>query len=463
MEFYSIIIILLAVAVGLSPIATKIKLPYPVLLLLAGIGVGFIPGFHGVGINPEVAFLIFLPPMLYDAAYNIHFKGFVSNISTISALAITLVFVTTAAIATTVHFTIGLSWQLSFVLGAILSPPDAVAAASATKGLGLPQRTNIVLEGESLINDASALVAFRFAVAAVAGSTFVFWQAGISFVITLAGGFLIGLGISAVFVWLTRKRKLDSNVIVTLHLMLPFVAYLIAENLHVSGVIAVVVAGLMVARRKNLFSEKTTVQSKSLWETITFILNGLIFILIGIEFPHTLQNIPASSILPLTGCAFLIFAVALLVRMLVIFEHKASMKKRLEKVKMQFSKPQHLNMRHRSKPFLRSAKNIGLSHRIKRRQIPFEQRLHIFETLLLTSKEAIVIGWSGMRGIVSLASALSLPLLLADGSVFPQRDTILFLTVVVVILMLVIQGLGLPLLVKVLKINETEHVVAPDI
>lgn len=173
MEAYTVVIILLAVAIGLSPVAAKVKFPYPVLLLIVGIGIGFIPGFHALSVHPEVVFLLFLPPLLYDAAYHIPFHDFKQNLQTISLLAFALVFITTAGIALAVHYCLGWPWSLSFVVGAILSPPDAIAATNVTKGLGLPHRTNIVLEGESLINDASALVAFRFAVVAVAGSVFV--------------------------------------------------------------------------------------------------------------------------------------------------------------------------------------------------------------------------------------------------------------------------------------------------
>ncbi|GAB6011767.1 Na+/H+ antiporter [Viscerimonas tarda] len=442
MELYSAVIILLAVAIGLSPVAAKMKLPYPVLLLAAGIVVGFIPEFHRITIDPEVVFLIFLPPMLYDAAYNISFKDFKANLSTISMLAIMLVFITTIAIAVAAHYFIpGMTWQLSFVLGAILSPPDAIAATSVTKGLGLPHRTNVVLEGESLINDASALVAFRFAVAAVAGSAFIPWQAALMFLLAIAGGLLVGWGIWVLFLLLVKKRKLDTNVIVSLNILLPFVAYLIAENLHVSGVIAVVTTGLIVSRNRNKFSEQTNIQSKSAWNTAVFILNGLVFILIGVEFPYLLQNIPLQDILQLIGFSFLIFGVALSIRMAVIFWHKTTMEKRHSAFKKRLSEFKTGKI-HRQK--------VDKKNRLS------EDRLKMLESLLLHWKEAFIIGWSGMRGIVSLAAALSLPLLMADGSAFPHRNTILFLTVSVVIIMLVVQGLGLPLLVRLLNIEEKE-------
>jgi CPA1 family monovalent cation:H+ antiporter len=446
MEVYSIVIILLAVAIGLFPIAGKMKLSYPVLLLVTGVAVGFIPDFHLVSIQPEVVFLLFLPPMLYDAAYNISFKDFRLNLPTISMLAIVLVFVTTTGIAVAVHYLIpGMTWSLSFVLGAILSPPDAIAATSVTKGLGLPHRTSAILEGESLINDASALVALRFAVAAVAGSAFIPWEAGLLFLVALFGGFIVGWLLSHVFTFIAKK-KLDRNVIVSLHLMLPFVAYLIAEEFHVSGVIATVTAGLLVSRHKNKLPKAILAQSKSVLDTVIFILSGLVFILIGLVFPQVLQHIPPADFVPLIGCAFLIFVVALFIRMVVIFWHRHSTRKKYRTFRQAIRRDDTRRIE-------------GIARRLQQ-QFPrdsrpsMEERAANFKSLLLTWKEAMIIGWSGMRGIVSLAAALSLPLVMADGSVFPQRDVIIFLTVTVVILMLVIQGLGLPILIKRLNIKQ---------
>jgi CPA1 family monovalent cation:H+ antiporter len=378
--------------------------------------------------------------MLYDAAYNISFKDFKSNLPTISLLAITLVFVTTTAIAVAVHFCIpGITWPLSFVLGAILSPPDAIAATSVTKGLGLPHRTATILEGESLINDASALVAFRFAVAAVAGSTFIPWKAGMMFLVALVGGLLVGWVLSHIFVFFAQKQW-DKNVTGSMNLLLPFVAYLVAENLHVSGVIATVTVGLLIARHKDKLPEQTVIQSKSVLDMIVFILGGLVFILIGLEFPSVLKKIPANEIGTLIGCAFLIFGVALLIRMAIIFWHKLAKEKQLSVFKKRLKEPQMVEAS------IRRSKMRGENQ-------SFEEISKRFESQLLNWKEAIIIGWSGMRGIVSLAAALSLPLLMADGSEFPQRNTILFLSVAVVIIMLVVQGLGLPILVKLLKMK----------
>ena len=435
MEIYNVIIILLAIAIGLYPVAARLHVPYPILLLVVGIGVGFIPHFDAININPEVIFLIFLPPFLYDAAYNISSKEFKRNISVISLLAFTLVFITTSIIAVVTHFILGLDWALSFVLGAILSPPDAIAATGVTKNLGLPHRTSTILEGESLINDASALVALRFAVAAVAGSEFVFLQAGVIFLVALIGGGILGWALARIFIF-TAKKLADKNVVVALNLLLLFSIYILAEKIGVSGVIAVVAFGLTVSQYKNQVYEKSVMQSKSFLETTVFILSGLIFILIGLEFPQVLKNIPNSQFLPLIGIAFLIFLVALLVRMVVIFRYKVHTHKRY----MSIANMSEKQIQHFENHF---GKNDS-----------FRKRLEYNKSLLLNSKEAFIIGWSGMRGIVSLAAALSLPLVMADGNSFPRRDTLIFITVTVVIMMLFIQGLGLPFMIKHLKFKE---------
>ncbi len=445
MESYSIVITLLAVAIGLYPVAIRIKLPYPILLLAVGIAVGFIPRFGSISIDPEVVFLIFLPPMLYDAAFNISFKDFKSNLNTISLLSISLVFITTTGIAVVARYCIpGMTWPLAFVLGAILSPPDAIAASGVTKGLGLPHRTSTILEGESLVNDASALVAFRFAVAAVAGSAFIPWKAGLMFLVALGGGFLMGVIIWMAFALINKKFNLSTSVIVSLNLLLPFVVYLLAEDVHVSGVIAVVTAGLIISKNKDKLPEAVKIQSKSVWETAIFILGGLIFVLIGLQFPQVIKNIPYEIFWPLIGCSFLIFFVALIIRMITIFWHRFDSKRKSESIRK----------RHSNFPGIISGANLDEKHK-KQIEENYKKRIERYLSFVpLSIKECIVIGWSGMRGIVSLAAALSLPLLMDDGSVFPQRDVIIFLTVVVVIIMLLVQGLGLPLLIKVLKISE---------
>ncbi|GAB4015511.1 Na+/H+ antiporter [Spirosoma migulaei] len=417
MENYSIILFLLAVMIGLSAVADKIKLPYPILMVTAGIAVGFIPGMPKIEIDPDVVFLLFLPPMLYDAAFNISWTEFKKNINTISSLAFALVFLTASGIAITAYFIIpGMTWPLAFVLGAILSATDAVAAMSITKGLGLSHKTLTILEGESLINDASGLIAYRLAVAAVAGSSFVFWKAGLQFLLLIGGGFAVGWVLGNGLRFILKQLSGNKLVAISFTLLMPFIAYSVAEELHVSGVIAVVTLGLIISQfAKKLFPDGTKAQSKAIWEIIVFILNGLVFVLIGLEFPYVLDNIDRQEILPLIGYSFLVCLVALAIRMARVFLQK-----------------------------------INIDRAFRKTQ---DSR---FEDAQLDWKNCLIISWSGMRGIVSLATAIALPVTLADGQAFPQRDTVIFIAVVTVLITLVGQGLSLPMLVKRLGVTKDE-------
>ncbi len=415
MENYSIVIFILAIMIGLSAIADKIKIPYPILLVIAGMAIGFIPALPKITLDPEVIFLIFLPPMLYDAAFNISFKEFKVNINTISTLSISLVFITVIGIAVLAHYCIpGMTWPLSFVLGAILSATDAVAAVSVTKGLGLSHKTLTILEGESLINDASALVAYRFAVAAVTGTSFIFWKASLSFVILLVGGLVIGLILSKTLAFFLKRVQHNSMVVISLMLLMPFVTYSVAEELHVSGVIAVVTLGLTISRFSNqVFPATLKQESKTIWDIIVFLLNGLVFILIGLEFPHVVDSMEPGQILPYIGYAFLVWSITLALRMSRMFLQRINLQQAFKKGKGK-----------------------------------------ITEHALLDFKNSVIISWSGMRGIVSLAIAIGLPATLADGSLFPERNAIIFISVVVVLFTLIVQGLSLPLIIKLFKTEE---------
>lgn len=399
--------------IGLSAIADRIKLPYPIVLITAGIALGFIPTLPEIELNPEVIFLIFLPPLLYDAAFNISFKDFITHINTIGSLAVGLVFLTTTGIAVLSHYMIpGMSWPLSFVLGAILSATDAVAAIGITKGLGLSHKTVTILEGESLVNDASALVAYRFAVAAVTGTAFVFWKASLQFFVLMAGGFLVGFVAARILAFILKRTHKDTLVSVSFLLLMPFVTYRLAEELNVSGVIAVVMLGLGISRFSNrmIFPENLKHQSRSIWAMIIFLLNGLIFILIGLEFPYVLKRIDHGQVLPYIGYALLITVAALALRMARVFLQRINLQKAFQKKKGR-----------------------------------------IREEALLDLQSSLIIGWSGMRGIVSLAIALGLPETLENGEPFPMRDAIIFIAIAVVLFTLLGQGLLLPWLVKKMK------------
>lgn len=424
MEHYSIVLFILGLMIVLSSIATRIKIPYPILLVTAGIGIGFIPGIPTIILNPEIIFLIFLPPLLFDAAFNISYKEFKNNLATISTLAFPLVFFTTTAIAVVAHYLIpNMSWSMSFALGAILSPPDAVAATNVTKGLGLSHRTTTILEGESLVNDASGLIAFRFALAAIVGTSFDMWKAPLQFLIVVAGGLFVGVAIGRILAFFLLRVYNNSLIGISAIALTPFIAYLVAEEFHVSGVLAVVVLGVTLAVFSGrLITEETKKQNKSFWDVIIFLLNGLVFILIGLQYPLVIKNINHEDILPFIGYSFLISFIMLVLRIFWVFGHSKNLKKAIDK---------------------RTQNILG-----------FRTRLYADEKI--DWKNSMIIGWAGMRGIVSLASALSLPFLLSDGTPFVQRDSIIFISVVVVLITLIIQGLTLPLIVKALDRAEKQ-------
>lgn len=411
MENYTIILLIMALMIGVSGMADKIKLPVPVLLLIVGISIGFMPAMPAIGLNPEIIMLLFLPPLLYDAAFNISFKEFRTHISTISTLAIGLVFITAAGIAVIVHYMIpGMSWPLSFVLGAILSATDAVAAIGITKGLRLPHSTVTILEGESLVNDASALVAYRFAVAAVTGIAFIWWKAWLQFLVVLGGGFLVGLIISWILALALRFFRHHDMVIISLMLLMPFVTYLLAEHFNVSGVIAVVVLGLGMSRlSREKFPQSIKEQSRHFWDVIIFLLNGLIFLLIGLQFPVVLKKMSLTQVWPYIGYAAMIALVALGIRMIRVYLQ-------------QFDLQRAFNGKRR--------------------------RTRISEEALFDSRTSFIITWSGMRGIVSLAIAIGLPATLENGAPFPMRNEIIFLSIAVVLFSLLGQGLTLPWVVR---------------
>ncbi|MGN7824998.1 Na+/H+ antiporter [Chitinophaga varians] len=408
MENYSIILVIMAIMIGVSGIAEKIKLPVPVLLLAVGIAIGFLPSMPGIELNPEIVMLLFLPPLLYDAAFNISFREFRININTISTLAIGLVFITTGGIAVVAHYLIpGMTWQLAFVLGAILSATDAVAAIGITKGLGLPHNTVTILEGESLVNDASALVAYRVAVAAVAGTAFVTWKALLQFLLVLGGGFVVGVILAKTLAFFIRFFRTNDMVVIGLMLLMPFVTYAVAEHFQVSGVIAVVTLGLGMSRlSRQKFPEELRNQSKHFWDVIIFLLNGLIFLLIGLQFPLVLKKMQEAQVWPYIGYAALIAVVALGIRLVRVYLQQFNLQK------------------------------------------AFQGKRRISQYALFDSKTSFIITWSGMRGIVSLAIAIGLPVLLQSGAPFPMRNEIIFLSIAVVLFSLLGQGLSLPWVVR---------------
>jgi len=411
MENYGIVILIMGIMIGASGMAGKTRIPAPVFLILVGIGVGFLPSMPPVELDPSIVMLIFLPPLLYDAAFNISYEVFRTNINTIGTLAIGLVFLTTIGIAAIAHYCIpGMNWPLSFVLGAILSATDAVAAINITRGLGLPHKTITILEGESLVNDASGLVAYRFAVAAVTGVAFVFGKALLTFLGVVAGGFLVGALMGKLLSIALRWWRTNDMVVISLMLLTPFITYFTAEHYHVSGVIAVVILGLTISRlSREKFPQRIKQQSRNFWDVIIFLLNGLIFVLIGLQYPVVLKKMDPGQVWPYVGYAALITVAAFGIRLIRVY-----------------------------------LQQLNLQRAFKGKR----GRGRISEEALFDSKTSLIISWSGMRGIVSLAIAFGLPEVLDNGQPFPMRNNIIFLSIAVVLFSLLGQGLTLPLIVK---------------
>jgi CPA1 family monovalent cation:H+ antiporter len=413
MHNLAIILIIFGILLALQAIADKIKLPNAVLLVIVGLSLFFIPGLPSLELNPDVIFLIFLPPILYDAASHTSWHDFKAEIRPISTLAFTLVFLTTGAVAIACYYMIpGFTWPLAFVLGAIVSPPDAVAATSIIKGMGLNKKVLTILEGESLVNDASALIAYRFAIAAIGTGSFVFVQAGTDFLILLFGGVLIGLALGYVFSIIHRIVRSNAVISTSLTLLTPFAAYLLAEHWHTSGVLAVVSAGLIISwRSSEIFSYETRIRNHAVWDTVIFLLNGFIFIIIGLQLPAILDDLGDYTMHDLLLYGGIVAGVTIAVRILWVFGASYS--------------------------FFKTGKHS--------------------EDEGDTWKNVLIVAWTGTRGVVSLATALALPLTLSTGAAFPHRSLILFLAFAVIFVTLVVQGLSLPLLIRVLGVKPHLH------
>ena len=415
---FKIVILIMAILISLSAVAHKRKFPYPILLVIAGLIIGFMPGLPNLALDPDVVFVIILPPLLYDAASKTSWNEFRSSIRPISALAISLVFFTTVAVAVTAHYIIpGFTWPLAFVLGAVVSPPDAVAASGIIKGLGLNKRVITILEGESLVNDASALIAYRYAVAAVTTGTFVFWQAGLQFLLVAGMGILIGILTGYLFV-LTLNRIHNNPIVETsFTLLAPFVAYLTAEHFHMSGVLAVVSTGLMISwRGPEVFSHRGRIRNRVVWDTVIFLLQGFVFIIIGLQLPTIIADLGTYPLTEILGYGLLISLVTILIRIIWVFG---------------------------------GAYWFKIFHAVKKETGAADDSTDPDDTW----KNVMVVAWTGTRGVISLAAALALPLVMEDGGAFPKRRSIIFLAFVVIFVTLVVQGLSLPLLIKWLKIK----------
>lgn len=397
-------VFLFCAVVILSVVARKVAFPFPILLVLAGAGLGLVPRFPSIEIDPDVIFLGCLPPLLFAAAIRMPWHQFRENLAPITGLALGLVLVTASVIGFVAHtFIPGMTLAAGFVLGAIVAPTDAVAAVAIARRLNLPDRVITIIEGESLVNDASGLVAYQFAVLAVIAGTLEWNQVGGRFILEVGGGLgfgiLVGLAAVAIF------RRMDDPVAeITFTLTLPFITFLGAQQLGLSGVLAVVAAGLSIGRRgEEVFSANSRMDTHAVLATVEYLINGAIFLLIGVQLQSILHGLAGWTNLELLGFATMTAGLVFGVRLLWAYP---------------------------------VARLVALLTR----------RFPMGNYADLDWRDQVLVGWAGMRGVVSLAAALALPLTTQAGSLFPDRSLIIFLTASVVLSTLVINGLTLPMI-----------------
>ncbi len=411
MEHTELVLFGLLVAVAaLAVLAGMVRVPYPILLVLGGLAVGLIPGAPEVDLDPDIVLLIFLPPLLYAAAFFSNLRELRVNAGAIGLLAIGLVIATMLAVAAVSHWVMGLEWSVAFVLGAVVSPTDAVAPAEILRRLGVPRRVITVVEGESLTNDWTALVAYKFAVAAVVTGSFSLAEAGPKFIATGLGGIAIGVAVGIVIA-AVRRRLDDPPTEITISLLTAYAAYLPAEEIGASGVLASVTVGVWLGwQASELTTPASRLQLSAIWAILQFLLNAFLFVLIGLQLPVVLDAIEAHSTAELAAYGALIGVLVPLMRIAWVFALMAL--------------PLHLFRRIRGNE-----------------PVP-------------GWKGATIVAWSSMRGAVALAAALAIPLETDAGTPFPERDLIIFLAFCTILVTLVAQGLAFPALIRALDLEE---------
>jgi CPA1 family monovalent cation:H+ antiporter len=403
--------LLLAVAV-LGALACRLRVPYPIMLVIGGAVFGFIPGLPEIRLDPDLVLAIFLPPLLYKSSIYANFGDFRANLRGLTLSAVLLVLATRAAVACAAHLLIpGMPWEAAFVLGAIVSPTDPVAAAAIMRRLDAPRTLVSAVEGEGLFNDASALVAYRLAVAATVVGGFSLAEAGLRFVLGAAGGVAIGLAVGWMSAWV-RKHIYDAQISVTISLLTCYAAFLPAEAVGASAVLSTVTAGIYMAiRSPEVLDAKPRLQGYFVWDIVDFLINATLFVVIGLQLRGIVAGLSDYRFGALALYAVAVTAAVVGVRLAWFF----------------------------TVPYL-----VRL---IDRRPSQRQRRVG--------ASARLIVAWSGMRGAVSLAVALALPLSTADGSEFPARDLILFLTFAVIFFTLVVQGLTLPALIGRLGVSDS--------
>jgi monovalent cation/hydrogen antiporter len=409
-DFEIVLVALFVSVAGLNTIARWLSVPYPIPLVLGGLVLGLVPGIPEIELDPDLVLVLFLPPLLYAAAFFADLRALRADVRPISMASVGLVFLTMGSVAVVGHEVIALSWPMAFALGAIVSPTDPVAATAIMRRLGAPRRLVNIIEGESLVNDATALVAYRVAVTAAVGGSFSALSAGLELVGAAIGGIAIGLAVGYLVAEI-RGRLEDAPTEITISLLTAYAAYIPAHELGLSGVLAAVTAGIYLGwRAPELVTPETRLQSFAVWEILVFLLNATLFILIGLQLPVISHGLDSYSTGELVGYAALVCATVIGTRFLFTF----------------------------TAPYLLRA--------LDRRPAQRERRVG--------ARVRVVSAWAGMRGAVSLAAALSLPLTTDVGAPLPGRDLILFITFALILVTVVGQGLTLPYLVRRLGVLE---------
>src|SRR3954467_6426989 len=406
-EFVFLLLLLFVVVFGV--LSNKLKTPYPIVMVIGGLLLSFVPGIPRIDLSPDVIFFVILPPLLYSAAWLTSWREFSFNLVSILFLAFGLVTFTVLGVTALGHwFLPGFDWRVGLVLGAVVAPTDAIAATSIAKRIGLPKRIVDILEGESLLNDATALLALEFGIALLVGGERPTFTAGLLRLLYLT---LAGVGVGLVLgeiVHQVEDRVDDGPIEIALSLLTPYAAYLAAESLHASGVLAVVACGLYLSRRSSHFySPEVRLQAWAVWDSLTFIVNGFVFLLIGLQLPYVLGAMPQykASTLVMYGAGFSIF----LILLRLVWVYPGTFVANVIRKRILHQKD--------SKP---------------------------------SARAIFVVGWTGMRGVISLAAAIALPQVLANGEPFAQRNMIIFLAFSVILVTLVLQGLTLPPLIRAL-------------
>jgi CPA1 family monovalent cation:H+ antiporter len=396
--------LLIAVA-ALVTVARGLGIAYPILLVIGGLLVGLVPGVPPLRVEPDLIFLLVLPPLLYIAAYFTPIRNLRANLGTISSLAVGLVIASALAVAAVARaFLPDVPWSVAFVLGAIVAPPDAIAATAISARLAVPRQIGTILEGESLLNDATALTIYSIALVVAAGGAFAASTAVLMFAGVMLGGGAIGVAVGWAITHI-RARIEDTPVEMTISLLTPYAAFLPAERLGVSGVIATVAAGLYLGHRgSRIMGADARLTGRALWETITFLLNGFVFIAMGFEVPLLMRTLTPALALRFVGIGVTVTLVLVLVRAVWIFA------------------------------------TVFLPNRVQGRP----------DALACS----VVLSWAGMRGVVSLAAALALPMTLPAGAPFPAREALVIVTLTVIVLTLLGQGLTLPWLIRALRLGK---------